>query len=307
MTSKPPSSTTPKQLDLQLTIAAEREIDGIGMGVLSNGATYLTIRGLARMCGVDHSMIVRITEQWMDDPIKPRERRIRELVRLQRSDDSICFYAVEKNGTVNHTIPDAVCMAVLEYYAFETKSGNEQAIKAYRTLARKGFRDFIYAQVGYNPTGDIDVAWKQFHDRVSLTYHSVPAGYFCVFKEIADMNVTLLQARASLGKDFIPDISVGMAWGKHWRNDNLDAVYGMRQQFQHYYPEYFPQAMSNPQKPYCYPDDALGEFRKWFREEYLPNKMPEYLSKKVRDGALSASDATAAVSAFKAKALPRPI
>lgn len=176
-------STTPAQLSLPLTIAAEREIDGVGMGVLSNGATFLTVRGLARMCGVDHSMIVRITEQWMDAPSKPREKRIKELVRQQGVSDDVAFYAIERNGTIHHTIPDAVCMAVLEYYAFEAKTGNDQALNAYRTLARKGLRDFIYAQVGYNPVGSIPVAWQQFHDRVSLTYNSVPAGFFCVFKE----------------------------------------------------------------------------------------------------------------------------
>jgi hypothetical protein len=57
--------TTPEQLRLDLQVAAEREIDGVGMGVLSDGTPFLNLRGLAAMCGVDHSQIVRITGDWL--------------------------------------------------------------------------------------------------------------------------------------------------------------------------------------------------------------------------------------------------
>ena len=56
-----PSKSTKGQLELDLTIVTEVEADGVGMGVLSNGAPYLTGRGLARLCGVDHSTIIKIT------------------------------------------------------------------------------------------------------------------------------------------------------------------------------------------------------------------------------------------------------
>ncbi len=299
-------STTPEQKELPLRIAAEREVDGVEMGVLSNGTSYLTIRGLARMCGVDHSVIVRVTDQLLDDPEKPRARQIRELIKGQGGNDGIVFFPVEKNGVLHHTIPDKVCMAILEYYAFEARGGDGQALKAYRALARKGFRDFIYAQVGYNPSGAVDVAWQQYQDRVSLVYDNVPAGYFCVFKEIAEMFVTLLQSGAKLGNGFIPDISVGQAWGKHWTADNLDNVYGMRRQFHHNYPDYFPQSASNPQPANCYPDDALPEFRRWMREHYLTNGLPKYLVSKVKAGQLEAPAATIAVEAFKNRSLPAP-
>lgn len=294
--------TTPRQLNLDLQIAAEREIDGVGMGVLTNGAAFLTIRGLARMCGVDHTSILSITEQWTDSLPKPRVAKIRELVRAQGEDDTIAFVAVKKDGIVQHAIPDGVCMAVLEYYAFESPAG-DQAAKSYRALARKGFRDFIYSQVGYNPTGDAGIAWRQFHDRVSLSYHTVPDGYFSIFKEMADMLVTLIRQDASLGPKFIPDISVGMAWGKHWANDNLDNVYGVRRRYEHNYPSYFPQAISNPQPAYCYPDDALPEFRRWIREVYMVQALPKYLNGKVGQGEIAAPAAAAAITALQPKRL----
>lgn len=293
-----PAFSTGQQLALNLEIATEREVDGVGMGVLSDGTPFLTLRGLARMCGIDHTMIIRITASWLDTPLKPREQKIRELVRAQGADDKVAFYAVIKSGTVYHAVPAAVCMAILEYYAFDVRGNNDHAANSYRILARKGFNDFIYSQVGYNPTGAADIAWKQFHDRVSLSYHTVPDGYFSVFKELANMFVTLLKEGANLGQKFVPDISVGVHWGKHWSSENLDNVYGQRIKYDHSYPPYFPQAASNPQPAYCYPDDALAEFRKWVRDVYIKEKMPSYLGQKVRDGAISAPAASAAITAF---------
>lgn len=296
---------TPTQLALDLQIAAEKEIDGVGMGVLSDGRPFLTVRGLARMCGVDMSLMVRITGEWLDNPPKPRTQKIREMIRSQGADDTIAFFAIEKNGVIHHAVPAHVCMAVLEYYAFEARGDSDHALKSFRILARKGFQDFIYAQVGYNPTGDAGIAWKQFYDRVSLNYHTVPAGYFSVFKELADFFVTLIRAGAKLGDKFVPDISVGQMWAKHWQAENLDVIYGERIKYEHNYPSYFPQAASNPQQPYCYPDDALAEFRKWLREQYIPHRLPNYLNQKTRDGQIPAPEARRAIDALvAAKSIP---
>jgi hypothetical protein len=40
---------------------------------------------------------------------------------------------------------------------------------------------------------------------------------------------------------------------------------------------FYPQSASNPQLPWSYPENALGEFRRWFRHEYLPTKFPKYI------------------------------
>lgn len=299
MSDTDPPSITPNQLKFDLQIAAEREVDGVGMGVFTNGSPYLTLRGLARMCGLPNSVIVRMTAQWQDIPLRPRESRIRELIRAQGADDTAAFVAVMKNGVVHHAVPAAVCMAVLEYYAFEARGESDHAAKSYRLLARKGFNDFIYAQVGYNPSGAADVAWLQFHDRVALAYHTVPVGYFSIFKELADIFVMLIRKGANLGPTFVPDISVGMMWGKYWTAESLEVLHGPRLKYEHNYPSYFPQAASNPQHPYCYPDDALPEFRKWVREIYLIKRMPGYLLDKVKQGQLPPSIATAALEAFE--------
>lgn len=295
--------TTPEQLRFDLQIAVEREVDGVGMGVLSDGTPFLNIRGLARMCGIDHSLIVRITGDWLETPLKAREAKIRELVKSQGADDTVAFIAIVKDGTIQHAIPSAVCMAILEYYAFESRTPSADAAKSFRLLARKGFNDFIYAQVGYNPAGDSTIAWKQFHDRVSLSYDSVPPGYFSIFKEVSSILVTMIREGANLGEKFIPDISIGQHWGKYWKAESLDIIHGERIQYEHNYPDYFPQALSNPQPAYCYPDEALPEFRKWVREEYLPKKFGPYMNSKVAQKQIGAAQAAKAIEAFKPKAL----
>lgn len=47
------SVTKAGQFEMDLGIQKEVEIDGIGMGVLTDGTPYLNARGLARMCGPD--------------------------------------------------------------------------------------------------------------------------------------------------------------------------------------------------------------------------------------------------------------
>lgn len=129
-----------------------------------------------------------------------------------------------------------------------------------------------------------DKVWKQFEDRVSLVYDSVPAGYFCIFREIADLFSAMFSRGIDPGTKMLLDISVGWHWGKHWRDQNLEERFGERMQFDHHYPNYFAQSASNPQPAQCYPDAALAEFRRWVREIYRTQKMPAYLQNQVKLG-----------------------
>lgn len=293
--------TAHSQLSFDLEIVVEAEIDGVGMGVLGDGTPFLTLRGLARMCGVDHTTLVKLTNEWGGLPAKSREKKIRDLIKAQGFGDTVFFHAVKKNGTIHHAIPAHVCMATLEYYAFEVSSVNAHALKSYRTLAKKGFSDFVYAQVGYNPDGKVSLAWQQFHDRISLVANAVPAGYFSIYQEIAGMIVPLINAGIDVGPNIVPDISVGQRWSKYWVSENLEILHGERIKYQHEYPVYFPQAASNPQTPYCYPDEALGDFRKWFRETYLDGHLTDYLKSQAKIGKIKPAVATKAIEAFKPK------
>jgi len=290
----------PNQGELALGIEKQREIDGIGMGVLSDGTPFLSGRGLARLCGVRHFVIQELSSEWTEDVQKPRVSAIKEILSKKGIFLDKPYVEVIDKGVLSFAYPDTFCLAVLEYYAFDAGANvKEQAKSNYRQLAGQALRDFIYAQVGYDPSSLVPQQWRQFHDRVSLTYNAVPKGYFGVFKEMADMIVSLGQAGLHIDSTFVPDISVGQHWAKHWVAIDGDAQFGGRQKFDHNYPDYFPQAVTNPQESWCYPNSGLGEFRRWVEDDYVKaGKFGKYLETKVKQGTLPPSFAQLAVAAL---------
>lgn len=295
--SNPP---TPLQGEFDLQIQKQIEIDGIGMGVLNDGTAFLTRNGLARLCGIDGSRITEMSNGWDKNPTIPLTTKVRQLLQSKGITLEHPYIEINQRSGFFHAYPDVVCLAVLEYYAFDAPTPTEEAKKNFRLLAGKALHDFIYTQVGYDPSNAVPVAWQQFHDRVSLTYNSVPKGFFGVFKEIADMIVTLGQAGLHIDSSFVPDGSVGRCWSTHWTEKNLDLIYGARQKWEHNYPDYFPQAASNPQDAWCYPELALGEFRRWMRETYIEGgKFAKYINNKIKQNELPASFAQIVTTAYR--------
>lgn len=289
---------------LDLKVEKEVEVDGVGMGVLSDGTPYLTARGLARLCGVDGSVITRLGIDWTEELQKPRVNWIKNLLR-QRGVLVASPYT-ECKGVKVWT--GDVCLAVLEYYAFGSNQvSNVVALDNFRSLAAFGFEKFVYSKVGYDPDRLLDDKWKSFHDRVTLVNSTVPIGFFCVFKEISDLFVTLGQHGLHADHKFIPDLSVGRLWSQYWVENGLEQSYGARTQYEHNYPDYFPQAASNPQRSWCYPEESLGAFKAWCREEYVSGgRLQTYLSGQVKKNKLSADFTDKALAVIKKSALPKP-
>ena len=267
---------TPAQGILPLKPARDMEIDGIQMGVMPDGTAYVTGRGLAAMCGVVHSVIQDLANDWPTEQSRPRGREIANILSDQGYSGPL-HIPIEVNGSSHNAFPDIVCMAILEYYAFVANPSRVQATRNYRLLGRSSLKAFIYTQVGYDPTNRIPESWAKFHDRLSLNYNTVPHGYFSIFKEMSDIIVSLIQGGLPVDEHTVPDGSVGIHWGKKWTDEAFDSVYGPRIKYEHNFPDNFPQAMSNPQHPWAYPEKALPDFRKWMREVYLPLKLPTYL------------------------------
>ena len=183
------------------------------------------------------------------------------------------FLEISKNGSPHYAYPDIVCMAFIEYFAFEAQNTNETALSNFRNLARFGLQEFIYKALEYTPADK----WKYFNDRVSLLKDSAPDGHFILFRETNSIAVDLITADLPVNEKTIPDISVGLAWGKFWTDNKLEEKFGPRVKYEHNYPDYYLQSLSNPQKPWAYPDEALAIFRRWFRHVYLTTKFPKYI------------------------------
>lgn len=289
---------------------ALEELDGakmhpFGMGVLSDGTPFLTQRGLSVLCGVENAHIGTISSQWRDDIPKPRINKIRDILARHGHHLQDAHVQVRVGGRTIYAYREEISLAVIEYYAFDAgKFCQEEARENFRILARKGFRDAIYESVGYAAQKDVDDRWKPFHDRLSLVYHSAPDGYFSIFKESADLTVTLGQNGVYANDKLVPDISIGKCWSKHWGDKKLAERFGQRLEYNHYYPSYFPQSVSNPQTPWCYPEEALGEFKRWLREDYIRGgKFKSYIGSQLQKKQITADVARQALAAYNVPAV----
>lgn len=270
--------TSPRQGVLDLGVEIERVVAGVEMGVLENGLPYLTQRGLAEMSGAARSTIQELTQEWSEaqaSGVFPRGRMtfFRDYLSKAGFDEPQLFIEITKDSSPHYAYPDVVCMALIEYFAFEAQRTNETALASFRNLARFGLQRFIYEALGYS----LPDKWKYHHDRISLVQSAAPDGYFIIFNEVSGMIVDLINADLPVNDKTIPDISVGRCWSDHWKGGGFDAVYGARVEYQHNYPSYYPQSLSNPQPAKAYPNAALAEFRRWFRHEYLTTRFPKYI------------------------------
>ena len=283
-------------LDLEI----ERDVGGIGMGVLSDGTPYLNQRGLAVLCGVQNAHIGTISSQWNEPDQKPRISAIKAILAKSNSEAQTAHVEVYHKSKVHYCYPAEVCLAILEYYAFDAGTNCQpQARDNFRILAGSKLRELIYSQVGYDPTGKHGDRFKDWHERIALNYQSAPKGFFHVFNEAHTIIYELIVAGAKVGPKTVVDISIGKHWSKYWNDNGLDAVYGERCKYPHCYPESHPQSVSNPQESWCYPLAGLGHYREWLQEAYIEGgKFAGYLATKVTKGELPPSVAQLAISAI---------
>lgn len=283
-----------EQLVLKRVVTA-RVINGLEMGVLDDGTAFLTGRSLARLCGVAYSTIIERRQEWDEGDRTGKFARFVAASGFNEPKLSQPAKAREAGvGAMVDAYPEQVIMAALEYYAFEL--GRPEALANFRAFARAGVRLFVYGALGYTPSGEVPAKWREFHDRLSM--HALPVGYFSVFREMADFILLSIQNGFKMDHQTVPDISVGKRWAAHWKEHGLAAKHGERIHHQHNYPEYFPQAASNPQDMNVYPVAALGDFRLWLQNEYIPKHFPAYVVGKVKAGLLPASAAELLLAAI---------
>jgi hypothetical protein len=131
------NQSTPMQRVFDLQIQKQVEIDGVGMGVLTDGTPFLTNRGLARLCGVNSGRISELAANWDSQTPMPITAQVKKI--LQDRGAAVPehpYIEIKQRSGTFHAYSDVVCLAVLEYYAFDAGSGvREQAQKNYRLLA----------------------------------------------------------------------------------------------------------------------------------------------------------------------------
>lgn len=303
-----PAKTARKELDpsqgeLQL-VERQVDIDGIGMGVLRGGTPFLTGRGLARLVDIENLHIRTISQEWNDENPKPRIAAIKSILAKRGIEIARPHLELQDGGRTIHAYSDVVCLAVLEYYAFDAAKPRERARDNFRLLAGQALKDFIYSHVGYDPSGQHQHRFDKWHERLALNYQSAPKGFFHVFNEAHTIIYELIQAGADVGEKFVVDISIGQHWSKYWEAECLEAQFGARNKYPHRYPSSHPQSMSNPQESWCYPLGALGLYRQWLQDHYIEGgKFRNYLSGKVSKGEIAPSIAQLAIATLNPKRL----
>lgn len=263
------------------TVVAANDVQGIEMGVLSDGTTYLTGRALAKLCGTAVSTIINQKDEWAAG--KRENKLARKLLSEGFNAPELCF-PVKHKSVDALGYPEAVVMSFLDYYAHDSPSPSEIARQNFRVFGRAGLRIFVYTQLGYDPSRAVPAQWREFHDRLLLA--SCPAGYFMIFQETSAFVLNAIRNGLRVDEHTIPDISMGKAWSEFWKEKGFEALHGERIKHEHNYPDYFPQARSNPQHPWVYPNKALGDFRDWMQREYIAKKFPKYIDTKVQKGML---------------------
>ena len=234
LTGKPgdflPTPKREQRVLYDIGIKVERKIGGIEMGVLENGVPYLTQRGLTAIAGVTRATIRGITREWereVGNPVIASGTRLgflKEYLFSNGYDEPKLYLEILKNNTAHYAYPDVVCMAIIEFFAFESKQANEKARRNYRRLARHGLQKFIYEALSYVPEDQ----WRYFYDRVSILKDRAPDGYFIVFKEVSGLIIDLITSGLSVNDKTIPDASTGIHWGRYWSDNGLNEECGER-------------------------------------------------------------------------------
>jgi hypothetical protein len=154
---------------LEMVSLTSRDMDGLERGVFADGTVYLTGRGLAAACGLAASAINPWANEYEPDSTKPRDVAIIRLIEAHSCQGDALYYKTKIRGQEVNAFPEAVCIAVLEYYAFEAGSATTaEAQQNFRVLARAGLRAYVYSSLGYDPSKLIPDPFRSWHERMML-------------------------------------------------------------------------------------------------------------------------------------------
>lgn len=129
--SKKPVQSIGKKSQLDLFVDKELEIDGIGMGVLSDGTAFLTGRGLARLCAVSNARIVELGQNWNISSTIAMVEGVKKILHDKGLLADTPYVEIKQRSGVLYAYPDAICLAVLEYYAFDQPTEEANSLRGF--------------------------------------------------------------------------------------------------------------------------------------------------------------------------------
>jgi hypothetical protein len=277
------------------------EYQGIECGVRQDGQTFMTLRGAARVCGVEASSVHKLlsteasadTTQGGVSQSPGLNNTPFGLALAQYGHVGALFEPLQVGDQVTHALPETVYSALIMYYAVLGRHKTEEAQQAQRTLLRAGGRALVYELTGYQAPSSaaskhqptLDVYYER---REASTLP--PLGYFNVFGQLTDVLIRLLDKGALPFNDkCILDISAGKYWADVWRAQNLEARFGRSIKARFRYPASFRQARARNLTVTAYPMPALGDFHHTL-QRYMSEQFPRYIIRKVDDGSITAAE-----------------
>ena len=255
-----------------------KEIDGIPMGILSDGTAYLSGRGLAAVCGISDPALVNLIKNW--DEARPRESRIREILDDMGWEGPL-FAPIVVDGNVTHAFSADVCTAFLEYYSMWAPRPTDKARHTSRLINRGGLTVYIYELVGADVQGRLfdTTSLMHFETRRGLNNGLLP-GRWSPFSESSPVVLACIKAGLPFSEHAMVDISIGQHWATYWKKIDGENTYGPRRYYTHRYPKNYPQP--HRVQAHSYLDIALPDFRWWLPNIYVVEKLPEYLKRKAK-------------------------
>ncbi|MCG7948051.1 MAG: hypothetical protein N0C84_17050 [Candidatus Thiodiazotropha taylori] len=216
-----------------------------------------------------------------------RPRRIRELIKKMIDRGQLKPEQVRRvtrrtpKGGPPHTIyhlNEHACIKVI------TRSGTDLADQ----ITDEVIDVFIAARRGEIHQPTLKEKYAQVFLEMAAINPPTP-GFYSIVKASSDMLFACLSAGLPFDEHNLAIISIGQYWRKHYDQKNLSKFYGEPKRYRQRYPDSFPQAaMNDHKKVWHYPTSSLEAFERWLTMEYLPKHYPNYLSRKVKLGHITA-------------------
>ncbi len=253
------------------------------VGVLADGTPFMSGRGLAKACGVSNGTLVG----WGDTvPQVGEQHRAGKLAALlvtygyggERLFSRVTGTTPGGGRVTVSAYPHPVCMAFLDYYAFE--ANKEAARNSLRVLSDRQLPQFIQAQ--FSQGGMTADQWSHpTEPAASLPPHrgTLPPDYFSLLHcgEAVLSLQTLLQQYSQV----LYPIHIERAWHHYWAVQKLWIEHGPRVPYERRCLDQAPYVtVEGYITTYLYPCSALAAFQHWLAWVFIPDRSPSYLHRK---------------------------